>query len=204
MATPGSGPPSYPFSSFSQPPSYRSYHVDTPVTTPGAGAAGDWSSSSFLDIDRERLDILVKNFHGSIGVLYSEKNTYHKLLASNIKGYYSTRLSFSGTEIINYDDPSWLDISSRYTHLIFIGVPPTKKRTTRKLKPTSLDAASREEALMSRDNRRLSTVVVINLTVTRGKTEKKGHYLEKFVHLPLQNDRDLTRLAQTAFAIFSG
>ena len=191
MATPGAGPPSYTFPS--QPPSYRSHQ--------GAGTPSETGS---LEIDRERMDVLVRNFHGSIGVLYSEKNTLYKQLASSIKGYYSTSLFFSGTEIINYDDSSWLEKSARYKYLIFVGVPQTKRRATRRGKSGSLDATSREEAIMSQDYRKLSSVVVINPAMPRGKTEKGGQFLERFVHLPLRQSSDLTRLAQTAFAIFSG
>lgn len=199
--TPGVGPPSYPFSQ--PPPSYRSHQMPATPTTALAAASELGGGASFLDIDLDRMNILVKSFRGSIGVLYSEKSAYYKQVASNIKGYYSTSLYFSGTEIINYDDPSWLDVSQRYTHLIFVGIPQTKKRgATRKGKATSLDATTREEALMSRENRKLSTVVVIALG--RGKAERKGHFLERFVHLPLQQSSDLLRLAQTAFAIFSG
>ena len=199
MATPGVGPPSYPFS---QPPSYRSHQG---AGTPSAEGSELGGSGSFWDIDPERMGILVKNFRGSIGVLYSEKSTYYKQLASNVKGYYSTTLYFAGTEIINYDDPNWLDTAARHTHLIFIGIPQTKKRGTAwKGKSTSLDSTTREETFMSRENRKLSTVVVINPTLTRGKTERKGHFLERFVHLPLQQSGELLRLAQTAFAIFSG
>ena len=195
MATPGVGPPSYPFS---QPPSYRSQSYPS---TPGAASSAELG----LEIERDRMDALVRTFHGSIGVLYSERNTYTKQLANNIKGYYSTSLYFSFTEIISYDEPSWLDASARHTHLIFIGIPSTKKRgTTKKGKASSLDATSREEALMSRENRKLPTVVVINPAAPRGKTEKKGHFLERFVHLTLQQSSDLPQLAQTAFAIFSG
>jgi hypothetical protein len=197
MVTPGPVPPSSLYFTSQPPPSYHSQ----PPTPAAPTAAGP--DSSFLEIDRERMDVLVRNFHGSIGVLYSEKSAYYKQLANNIKGYYRTSLFFTETEIINYDDPSWLDVSERYSHLIFISIPATKKRSTRKGKATSLDATTREEALMSRENRRLSTVVVINPTMPRSKAEKKGHFLERFVHIPLLQSSDLTRLAQTTFAVFS-
>ena len=192
MATPGVGPPSYQYS----PP--------LPVGSAPQAAAPPDASGNFMDIDRGRMDVLVKNFRGTIGVLYSERNPFYKQLASNIKGYYSTSLFFSGTEIINYDDTSWLDVSTRYTHLIFVGIPPTKKRATRKGKATSLDSSTRENELMSRANRKLSTVVVIIPAVSRSKPDRKGHFLERFFHIPLNHPSDLTRLAQTAFAVFSG
>ena len=191
MVTPG--PPSYhPFPT--APPGYRSQPA-----TPDGG-----SSHTYMEIDKERMDVLVKNFRGTIGVLYSERSAYYKQLASSIKGYYSTTYFFTGTEIINYDDSGWLDISARYTHLIFIGIPPTKKRTTRKGKAASRDSATREGELMSRENRKLSTVVVINQSMPRSKAERKGHFLERFFHIPLQSSSDLSRLAQTAFAVFAG
>lgn len=188
MATPGAGP-SYKF-----PPPLPVGYVSQPPSTPDA-------SGSTMEIDHARMEVLAKNFRGTIGVLYSERNPFYKQLASGIKGYYSTSLFFSGTEIINYDNPGWLDISTRYTHLIFVGIPPRKKR---KGKATSLDSSTREDELMSRVHRKLSTVVVINPAVQRNKADRKGHFLERFFHIPFNHPSDLTRLAQTAFAVFSG
>ena len=183
------------------------YHYQYSMPLPGyrsQSATPDFGLQDCMDIERERMDVLVKNFHGSIGVLYSERSTFFKQLANNIKGYYSTSFNFRETEIINYDEPLWLETSVQYSHLIFIGIPPAKKKTTRKGKAASLDSSSREEELMSRGNRLLSTVVVIQPFMPRGKAEKKGHYLERFFHLSLQQPSELTRLAQAAFAIFSG
>lgn len=198
MATPGPAPSNL----YQFPTPLPGYHSQPATPSAEMGIVG---GQSYIEIDRDRMDVLLKNFHGTIGVLYSEKSAFYKQLASNIKGYYSTSLYFSSTEIINYDDSSWLDISARYTHLIFVGIPQTKRRQTRKGKPSSLDNSSREEELMSRDNRTLSTVVVINPAMsTRSKPEKRGHFLDKFLHIPLQQASDLTRLAQAAFAVFSG
>ena len=211
MATHGVGPPSYTFASpSSQPPSYHAQYPAVPnlamaASTPGAVSSSPFDPVGLWEIERERMDVLVRNFHGTVGVFYSEKSTYTKQLASNIMGYYTTSLYFSRTEIVSYDDPSWLETSTRYSHLIFVGIPPVKKRgAARKGKASSLDAATREEALLSRENRKLPTVVVINPAASRGKTDKKGHFLERFVHLPLHQSSDLPRLAQTAFAIFAG
>lgn len=195
MATPGVGPQAYQY-----PVSLPSYRPQPAIPD---------SSHKFLEIDRERMDILVRDYEGNIGVLYSERNPYLKQLANGIVGYYSTSCSFTDAAIINYDDSGWLDNAMRYTHLIFIGYPPTKKRPARRGKPSSLDSYNREEELMSRENRKLSTVVVINPT-PRNKTEKRGqHFLDRFFHISLQLQQlaqhgDLTRLAQTAFAVFSG
>lgn len=191
MATPGVGPAGYPY--------------PAPLTGFRSQPATPDNSHNFMEIDKDRMAVLVKNFHGSIGVLYSDRNPLYKQLANSIMGYYSTSYYFSGTEVINYDDPGWLDVSLRYTHLIFVGIPPTKRRTVRKgSKTASLDSASREEELMSRDNRKLSTVVVINPAMPRSKTEKRGHFLERFFHIHLPQPSDLLRLAQTAFAVFAG
>lgn len=195
MATPGVGPPAYQYPSSQYPSSLPSYRPQPAIPD---------GSHKFLEIDRDRMDVLVRDYEGSIGVLYSERNPYLKQLANGIVGYYSTSYNFPDAAIINYDDSGWLDKAMRYTHLIFIGYPPTKKRPARKGKTSSLDSYNREEELMSRENRKLSTVVVINPT-PRNKTEKKGqHFLERFFHLHLQQPNDLVRLAQTAFAVFSG
>lgn len=187
MATPGVGPPPY-----------QHHPVFLPAYRPQPSIPD--TSHSFLEIDRERMDILVKDYEGKIGVLYSERNPLFKQLANGIVGYYSTTYNFTDATIINYEDPGWLDASVFYSHLIFVGYPQTKKRPARRGKTSSLDSYSREEELMSRENRKLSTVVVINPT-PRSKPEKKGHFLERFFHI---QSGDLPRLAQTAFAVFSG
>lgn len=185
MATSGVGPPPY------QPTSLPPYRPQPPFPD---------SSHGFLEIEKDRMDILVRDYQGNIGVLYSERNPYFKQLANGIVGYYSTAYSFTDSGIINYDDSGWLDVAVRYSHLIFVGYPQAKKRPARKGKSSSLDSYSREEELMSRENRKLSTVVVVNPT-PRNKPEKKGHFLERFFHI---QSNDLPRLAQTAFAVFSG
>lgn len=148
---------------------------------------------------------LVKQFHGRIGVLYSERSPFFKQLANSIVGHYKTSLYFSAAEPINYDDSRWLEAAEPFSHLIFVGVPQSKKRTRSRGKPLSLDSSSREDELMSRNHRKLSSVVVIDPKMPLSKAEMQSrppHFLDRFLHISLQNDP--VWLAQAAFAVFAG
>ena len=69
----------------------------------------------------------------------------------------------------------------------------------------SLDSLTREDELMSRQHRKLSSVVVLNPNMPRSKTEKKSqvHFLDRFLHVSMQS-HDPVWLAQTAFTVFAG
>ncbi len=185
MATPGLGPSGLPYSS---PLGYLSQPTD-----------------AILSIDKERMTTLVKQFHGRIGVLYSERSPFFKQLANSIIGHYNTSLFFSAAEPINYDDSRWLELAEPFSNLIFVGVPQSKKRTRARGKPLSLDSSSREDELMSRSHRRLSSVVVLDPSMPRSKADKQSrppHFLDRFLHISMQNDP--VWLAQAAFAVFAG
>lgn len=185
MATPGVGPSGLPYSS---PLGYRSQPTD-----------------AILSIDKERMSTLVKQFHGRIGVLYSDRSPFFKQLANSIVGHYNTSLYFSGAEPINYDDSRWLELADSFSNLIFVGLPLSKKRTRSRGKPLSLDSSSREEELMSRSHRKLSSVVVLDPNMPRSKVDKQSrppHFLDRFLHISMQNDP--VWLAQAAFAVFAG
>ena len=185
MATPGCSPAGVPLSAFL---GYRSQPTD-----------------AILSIEKERTDILVKQFEGKIGVLYSERTVFYKQLANSIVGHYRMSLNFYEAESFNYDSHKWLEQAKSFTHLIFVGLPQSKKKVKPRGKAISMDSSSAEEDLLARNHHKLSTVVVLDPDMPRSKTEldmKPPHFLDRFLHIHMLNDP--VWLAQAAFAVFAG